>query len=343
MQKGKILIFLVLFAPIFAAEHTLIDFTTFNENINTVMQRDKQLYDAVKTQKPKVDIEQFGWPSYSYDLDDWNIDNWFTDLAPSSATIKNLKLSDVKNVQSKRFGNVLGVRLHFHPWKHAFWAKVVMPYFLEPVFTDGTYISLNEQDEDSGLAIGLLANVGQIKGATSWIYGLNFNYDYGVRVLNEEEEIREFPFGNLKFQGWRRLTWENLDYVEEGSIAVWEPVANPLYPKAFPSVKFDSLMFYKKTPETSRNATDPNFFAYVKDIVLEYDYAMLREDRDIVDEDTWGVLAQEALDKKIVISKIIAEKIALRKNFVKRQQGAEAVANTNTAAATTAQADEVQQ
>lgn len=342
MRQGKILIFLVLFAPIFAVENTLIDFTTFNANINTVMEKDKQIYDALKQQKPEVDIEQYGWPSYSYDPDDWNLENWFTDLAPSSSTIPNLKRSDVKNVQSKRFGNVLGVRLHFQPWKHGFWAKVVMPYFLEPVFADGTHISLNDQDEDSGLAIGLLANVGQVKGAASWIYGLNFDYDYGVRVLDGEEIMHEIPFGNLKFEGWRRLTWVNENYVKEGSIATWEPAVNPLYPGAFPSVKFESLMFYKKTPEFSRNASDPNFFTYVKDITLDYDIARLREDRDIDDEETWGVLAQQALDRKVVIAKIIAEKIVLRRNFAKRQVGTSAAGGGNNTQAAV-QNDEVQQ
>ncbi len=236
MRQGRSIISFILFlgvlVPINAVERALIDFTTFNENIQQVMSTDQELFSKIIEEHPDLDIRNFGWPDFTFEPDDWNISNWKVVLNPSASTTYNKKYSMVKNSPSKEYGNVLGLRLHFQPWRNPFWASITMPFLLAPTYVNGQYISQNTNGEDAGLAIGLLANVGQIKNVRSWAYGLNYNYTYGVRTSNERRQIREYGMGSVFYEGWRRLGWNNPDYTENPND--WTPVKNPLYPYMYP-------------------------------------------------------------------------------------------------------------
>lgn len=312
-QERLFLSFIValgVFAPLNAVERSLIDFTTYNDNIAQVVQQDQELYEQVIADKPELDIRNFGYPEVEMEVDDWNLENWRIELNSSADTVANNKDSKTKNTPSQKYGNVLGIRLKFHPWRNAFWASVKNAYSLPYTYPNGKFISQDENDQDNGLAVGFLANVGQIKRVYSWVYGLNYDYKYGVRVVNEFNQILEFGMGDTYFEGWRRLVWNNPYYLDDPND--WIPTKNPLYPTYFPYIKFDSLNFYKK-----EGISDPNFIGYIKDVSIEYDYALIREDKDIDDEAIWNILATEAMAKRVIMSKKLAEELLLRKNLLK--------------------------
>jgi len=318
-QERLILSFILalgIFTPLNAVEQSLIDFTTYNDNIAQVVQQDQELYDQVIAEKPELDIRNFGWPEFTMEADDWNLENWRVELNSSSDTIANNKDSKTRNTPSQAYGNVLGIRLKFHPWKNAFWAGIRTPYFLPHTYPNGQFISQDENDQNNGLAVGFIANVGQIKNIFSWIYGLNYNYTYGIRVVNEFNQILEFGMGDTYFEGWRRLVWHNPYYLEDPND--WIPMKTPLYPTYYPYIKFDSVNFYKKA-----GIDDPNFITYVKDITMEYDYAFIREDRDIDDESVWNILAEKAMSSRVGMSKVLAEELLLRKKLLKLKEVSE--------------------
>ncbi|MGL4388329.1 MAG: flagellar filament outer layer protein FlaA [Brevinema sp.] len=332
MRQGRLFLSLLLvlsvLAPVSAAEHTLIDFTTYNDNIAQVLQKDQELYNQAIADTPELDIRQNGWPDFAFEARDWNIDNWRVILNASATTVKNQKRSITKNAPSKQYGNVLGIRLQFQPWENTFWAKISLPYFLSATYLNGSFISEDEANKNNGLAIGVLANVGQIKNIKSWVYGLNYQYDYGVRVLNGMNQMFEYGMGSVFYEGWRRLVWSNEYYIEDPK--QWNPVKSPLYPLSIPYIKFDSVLFYKKS-----DTKDPNFIGYIKDITVDYDFATVQEETDIDDEAIWNILSEKAIEDRIRVVKTIAEQLTTRKNLMKLKDAndqANAAQNTEPAA-----------
>ena len=332
MRQGIVITSLMLIfgvvTPLSAVERLLIDFTTYNENIAQVVEKDQAIYEQFIAENPDLDIRNFGWPEFAFEADDWNLENWKVALNPSSDSRENNKNSLLKNSPSQQHGNVLGVRIQFNPWENAFWAFVKTPYYFAHTYMNGVFVSQNDEDQDAGLAIGMIANVGQIKNARSWVYGLNYNYTYGARVLNERNELQEFGFGSIFHEGWRQVTWNNTEYSDNPRD--WAATKNPLYPFSLPYVVFDSLAFYK--PEGSK---DPDFIGYVRDVTLNFDLAVVREDQDINDEAIWQMLAADAIQTKLVMSKIVAEELLLKRKIEKLK----AASDTETAAAGGAEAE----
>ncbi len=322
MKQGRFIISFMLFlgvlAPVNAVERSLIDFTTYNENIGQVVERDQQLYEEAIAADPDLDIRNFGWPEATIEAGDWDLENWKVVLNPSASTEKNNRNSQIKNSPSQQYGNVLGIRLHFQPWENAFWAYIKTPYYFTTTYVDGTFVSEGE-DGDNGLAIGMLANVGQIKNVRSWVYGLNYDYTMGVQVVNESGKLIEYSLGSTYYEGWRRLSWDNSSYSDNPND--WTLAKNPLYPFSYPYIRYEALGFYK--PEGSR---DPHFFGYVRNVTVDFDFAIVRDEADIDDEAIWGVLKKDAIDKKIVTAKILAEQMVERGKVLSLQAANQAAA-----------------
>ncbi|MGL5956007.1 MAG: flagellar filament outer layer protein FlaA [Brevinema sp.] len=323
MKQGRSIISFMLFlgvlAPVHAVERSLIDFTTYNDNIAQVMDRDQELYEQVIADNPDLDIRNFGWPEFTFEVEDWDLENWKVVLNSSATTKENIKESLTKNSPSQQYGNVLGVRLQFQPWQNPFWAHIQKPFYFAHTYINGQFVSQNDDNEDNGLAIGVLANVGQIRNVRSWVYGLNYNYTYGVKVANEMGKEIEFGMGSIYHEGWRRVGWVNPEYSENPND--WTPITNPLYPYSYPYIKFDSLAFYKPA-----GSADPNFIGYVRDVTVDFDIAIVRDTQDINDEAIWQLLAKDAMQKKLVMSKLLAEELLTRRKLQQIQTANQAAA-----------------
>ena len=92
--------------------------------------------------------------------------------------------------------------------------------------------------------------------------------------------------GNVYFSGWRQLRWENSEYFSNVRDRVL--IKEPLYPKMMPSVKVDSLGFFR-----TKDTRGGDFIVYVKDITVEHDLAVVDFEEDIDDEGTWQLIKTE--------------------------------------------------
>lgn len=211
-------------------------------------------------------------------------DNWVVWLNESARLTENRRNSYVTNTESKgnngtwEAGNVLGIRVHFPiaPWNS--YALVKPGYELEMYggaegtkYTDGK---------------GVIHNVGEIRSISSWVYGRNYLVSYFVNLQNELGELKSYPMGNVYFSGWRQLRWENSEYLPNVRDRVL--VRQPLYPKMMPSVKIDSIGFYR-----TKDTKGGDFIAYIKDITVEHDLAVVDFEEDIDDEGTWQLIKTE--------------------------------------------------
>jgi hypothetical protein len=233
------------------------------------------------------------------------IENWYVQLSSSSRTVRNQALSYTKEskmrANSKSFDGeemanktVMGVRVHFPlPTYNAY--AMVMPPFEIPAYSNKTELRGDKVVEVAGDmgtkfdSFGVVKNVGILKSIEATLYGSNFPNGFGIIVKDQDGNEQTIFLDYLEFDGWRKLVWNNPNYITE--VRNRELRVFPLYPKSEPFLKLVGLIFYRDSMQEGGDIV-----TYVKDIKITYDKALLETQRDINDEAIWGILSarQEA-------------------------------------------------
>jgi len=227
------------------------------------------------------------------------IQNWEVILSSSSRTISNMVNSYTREASSKQFGKVLGVRVHYplEPFNSS--------AFIKPPFEIPAYEPLNEEGDKADAAdtdtkfeggYGVLKNVGTIKSIAVNVYGLNFPYGLWTVLQYDDgdgaQRSLSLAMGNLKFDGWGELRWDNPAYVTE--VRNRDLRLYPLYPDSMPFIRFSGF-------EIKRDASQigGDFVTYFKDVKVIYDKAVLDTDRDIDDEALWQIINTRETARKL--------------------------------------------
>jgi hypothetical protein len=98
--------------------------------------------------------------------------------------------------------------------------------------------------------------------------------------------------GYLNYDGWAELTWNNPQYIFE--VRNRDLRLYPLYPATMPFVKFGGFRL-----DRDADNTGGDFVTYFKDVKIIYDKARLDTERDIDDEEIWGIINHRETEKKI--------------------------------------------
>jgi hypothetical protein len=264
------------------------------------------------------------------------IQNWDVLLASSSRSNINQSLSMTREAliskDAKQYAgqSVMGIRIHFPEADFNSWAKVVPPYTI-PAFEKK--VSVDDQGniteaKDSGsadavnarmtrfegtydnntkikTAYGIVKNVGVIKSVAVNVKGLNFPHGLSAILLDSDGNEQIVFLGYLNFDGWKTLRWDNPGYVQD--VRNRELRVYPLYPKTTPMVKFNGFMI-------SRDAAHEggDFVAYVKDVKILYDKAILEPVTDIDDESIWGIVGKKEEERKDIESRRFGSQQVLR-------------------------------
>lgn len=322
MRKGVVLTLVVLMAFISsvafsAVKKTLIDFGTFEQNMASVADKDSKIHEEFAKSNSQLDLSQYGFPVVKFTGEDWKLDRWKIILTSSANTVQNNVQSYAVKAPSKRFGDVLGVRIHFIEGPFLSWAMIRPPFDFFPFYDNGQYVNQGDSKEENSMPMGIMVNVGQIKSIAAWVYGLNYQMQVSVRIRDRNEQIQDFFMGSVFYDGWRKLVWTNPEYTDQIQDRVLQRLA--LYPKSYPFIAFDSYVVYKPEQENGGN-----FVIYFKDIEMEFDRAIIREELDIDDESIWGILQKERLQQRVRDLKDIGEKLYLYQQENKKtsqQQG----------------------
>lgn len=138
---------------------------------------------------------------------------------------------------------------------------------------------------------GIVKNVGTIKALSVTTQGMNFPYGLYVLLNDPDGNEKRYFMGYLNFDGWKELKWNNPAYVQE--VRAREVRLVPIYPTATPYIQFAGL-------QITRDAADEggNFVGYFKDVKVIYDKAVLTSERDIADEDVWGIISERETAKQ---------------------------------------------
>jgi hypothetical protein len=122
---------------------------------------------------------------------------------------------------------------------------------------------------------------------------MGMNYPHGLYVLMADNDgvERRYFMGYLGFDGWKELRWNNPQYISE--IRNREIRVYPIYPRGLPFVKFTGFQI---TRDAAHIGGD--FIGYFKDVKIIYDKALLTSDRDIADEDLWGIITKKETERQ---------------------------------------------
>ena len=217
------------------------------------------------------------------------IPSWTILLNASARNIYNTRNSSIREVaaqpSSSQFAgeSLLGVRVTFPSGFINSWALIEPPYRI-PRTTLSRLRNGNEINYDG---VGRLRNVGQIQSIALESYGLNYPHKVSVLIEGANGVIQEYILGNLQFEGWNTLVWENPNYVaadDENQVAP----QLPLYPRNVPVIAFRGIRIYKNALYP-----DSSFVGYFKEVRVTYDEIGQGPIGEIDNEGTWNILREQ--------------------------------------------------
>lgn len=255
-------------------KETLIDFSKSDELFQKFMPEPQETFDTNENGVYKVYVS----------AQEYFIENWKVELNSSAKnmSIVNMINSYPKKVESKTYGNVLGIRARFPQGVMPAYA-IIKPNFPVPVFDEnGKFINVGN---------GVVINVNEIKSISIRVSGRNYPYQLAVRLMDRDFNVHEYFFGDLFFQGWKTLVWYNPNFVDDERLKILK--RDPLYPKSIPFYRLDSIVIYKPP-----QALGGDFITYIQGIEIEYTPFLIEPADDIDDESVWQILAKETIRRK---------------------------------------------
>jgi hypothetical protein len=299
-------------ATAFAKESTLIDFTMLDADISVKAQgsdvefpqNKRTVMDYGIAAGASFDQEQKDLMKTSLYLGEWEVElnssaRNVTSLAQSQVVAAPVRDSAKVPFAGKK---VMGVHVVFPSIAANANAKIVPPFNIpayEPLSTandngdrqaptdeeKASGRTLFEADSEDTPAYGVVKNVGTIKSIAVTTMGMNFPHGLYVLLSDTDNVTRRYFMGYLGFDGWKTLTWNNPDYISE--VRTREIRVYPIYPRGLPFVKFAGFQI---TRDAAHIGDD--FVGYFKDVKIIYDKAELTTERDIADEDLWGIVTR---------------------------------------------------
>jgi hypothetical protein len=315
-------------ACIFAKESTLIDFTMLDADMTIKSQDGTQEFPQNKrtvmnygiTAGASFDQAQKDLMKTSLYLGDWEVV-----LNASARNVKSVSTSEVVAAPVRDSAKVpfagkkvMGVRVVFPSTAVNSNAKIVPPFEIpayEPLTTaddngnrqaqtpeqKATGRTLFESDDDNSSAYGVVKNVGTLKSIAVTTMGMNFPHGLYVLLTDTDNVTRRYFMGYLGFDGWKTLTWNNPDYISE--VRTREIRVYPIYPRGLPFVKFAGFQITRDA-----SSTGDDFIGYFKDVKVIYDKAELTTERDIADEDLWGIVTRKEAARQNYEMSLFGEK-----------------------------------
>ena len=294
-------------AGLFAAESMVIDFTQLDADIvadanGNPTQNSRTVMNYAAAAGATFTAEQRDLMKTSLALPEWEVVLNSSAQNVQSMGVSTVVAAPVRSEADVPFAgsNVMGVRILFPEWNSNANARIQPPFDIpafEPLAgadADGNRQAQTDEEKAGGKTLfedgyGVVRNVGAIKSIAVTTMGMN--YPEGLYVLLKDNDgiERRYFMGYLGFDGWKELVWNNPQYIAD--IRNREIRVYPIYPRGIPYVKFAGFQI---TRDAAHIGGD--YIGYFKDVKIIYDKAVLTSERDIADEDLWGIVG--AREKK---------------------------------------------
>ena len=298
----------VISGMLYAEEKTLIDFTKLAADVRISTGRaDDQGTGFNQNQQTMMEFGQGIGSTYTADQralmrTSLAISNWDVVFNSSAETIANVSNTKTQEADSKQFGTVMGVRVHY-PLGPSYAKATVKPPFEIPAYewgevddsgnvsSTGAFVPSQPSRFEDGY--GVIKNVGTIRSVSVQVYGLNFPHGLNVILIDSEGNEKLCFMGYLNFDGWAELTWNNPQYIFE--VRNRDLRLYPLYPWTTPFIKFGGFRL-----DRDADAIGGDFISYFKEVRVIYDQAVLEAERDIDDEGIWNIIYEREAEKRQV-------------------------------------------
>lgn len=291
-------------AGAFAEEAIVIDFTQLNpdcvsDSNGNPTQNKRTVMDFSTAAGATFTEDQKNLMKSSLVLPEWEVI-----LNSSAKSVKGLSLSTIVAAPVKSDANVpfagssvMGVRVVFPEWNANAFAYVKPPFEI-PAYEklaeaddNGVRQAQSDEEKASGKTLfedgyGVVKNVGALKSVAVTTMGMNYPEGLYVMLKDTDGVERRYFMGYLNFDGWKTITWSNPQYISE--IRNREIRIYPIYPRGLPFVKFTGFQITRDA-----NHVGGDYIGYFKDVKIIYDKALLTTDRDIADEDLWGIIGKK--------------------------------------------------
>lgn len=310
MKKTLVLTVAAMFmasAFVSAKESILMDFTQLDADIvadenGNPTENGRTVMDYSRAAGATFTSEQKSLMKTSLALTNWEVKLNSSAQNPVALGLSQVVAAPVKESADVPFAgkNVMGVRVKFPTWANNANSKIV------PAFDIPAYEPLSDADENGNRqqpkdeqkgkylfddGYGVVRNVGTLKSISVTTMGMNFPHQLYVLLKDTDGVERRYLMGNLFFDGWKTLIWNNPDYIAD--VRAREIRVYPIYPRGLPLVKFAGFQICRDA-----NHIGDDFIGYFKDVKVIYDLAVLSSDRDIDDEDLWGIITKKELDRQ---------------------------------------------
>ena len=227
-------------------------------------------------------------------------DKWRVLLNSSADFVANRRLSYAKNIRVNKNripsyvgnninDNVLGVRVNFP------FSKFDASVEIAPTTEFSFYVGKEGAAYLNGK--GVIHNVSVIKSIHAYVKGRNFPLDLYINLENSDGEVKSYYMGDLKFDTWRELTWENPDYIPNvKQRQLKNKTVKPIYPILQNYLRLKSIKLKRRGDSEFIVSDSVTYFAWIKVI---YDKVVVdSEEEEIDDESNWGVY-QSVLTKSL--------------------------------------------
>ena len=311
MKRTVILVaiaFLLAGALAFGEEATIIDFTKLSADIipgadGKMTQNRHTVMDYSVSAGATFTSEQKALMKTSLGFENWEVVLNSSARNETSTALSQVRAAPVRSEAKVPFAGkeVLGVRVLFPSSAVNANARIKPPFEI-PAFEPAADVSDNGEIKATGAdaaktttrfedGYGVVKNVGTIKSLSVTTQGQGFPHGLYVYLKDADGVERRYFMGYLNFDGWKELTWNNPAYIQE--VRARELRLMPVYPVATPYVKFAGFL-------VTRDAADigDDYIGYFKDVKVIYDKAVLTTERDIADEDLWGIISDRERKKQ---------------------------------------------
>ena len=306
---------------VFAKDSVLIDFTLLDADImpdksGKATENGRTLMDYSYAADETYSADAKALMKTSFELNNWDCD--LNSSAQTKATVAGSKVKPVKvstkSETSFAGKNVMGVHAIFPTWSTNVYMRVTPPYEIqayEPlrdISNDGVRKEQTAEQKGKYLfedGYGLVKNVGTIKSISVYTMGMNQKFQLYVLLKDNDNVERRYLVGSLYFDGWKTLQWNNPDYFDD--IRARELRIYPIYPRGVPFIKFCGFQITRDA-----DCKDVEYTGYFQSVKLTYDVALLHSDRDIDDEDEWGVITKRETDRQTFEMSKFAAKQAVK-------------------------------
>lgn len=300
---------LLVGANLFADEAVVIDFTLLdadcvaNENGDPTQNSHTVMDYSVAAGASYTD-DQKKLMKTSLALPEWEVVLNSSARSVGALAASKVVAAPVKEEADVKFAgkNVMGVYIRFPEWTANANAKIVPPFDIpayEPLSSadeDGNRQDPSDEEKASGKTLfedgyGVVKNVATIKALKVTTFGENYPHGLYMMLKDTDGVERRYFMGYLNFDGWKELTWYNPQYISE--IRTREIRIVPVYPRGLPFIKFTGF-------QITRDAADKggHYVGYFQDVKIIYDKALLTTDRDIAEEDLWGIITKQEKDRQ---------------------------------------------